>query len=459
MTTKISIIGAGSGAFSLSMIRDICLTPNLAGSTVSLMDIDPERLDAAYSVCRRYAEEVGFEVVLEKTLDLRPALQNAEFVINTALVAGHHRLREGWAIARRHGFNWGGSFHILYDEPFWINYYQFRLFESLVEDILEICPKAYLLLVANPVLAGITYLARRYPEARIVGLCHGFSEIYRIAELLGLDREGLTFEIPGVNHFVWCTRLYHNGRDVFPMLDRWIEEEAPGLWAAARGDRGGFGPKYADLYRRFGAIPIGDTAHWSGASWPLWYHSDEALERKWLPEGKPEAGWNGYFAHVEANAADFRRLAAEDPVRFGANPNAKVTDIFPPKLSGEPMIPIVESIACDIPRVIIGNIQNKGDFVPGIPRDFEVEIPTLVSKRGIQGIQTGGLPPALLAHALRDRVAPVNLELEAYRKGSRELLMQLMLMDPWARSLEQVRSFVEEVLALPYHGELREHYA
>ncbi|NLE43312.1 MAG: hypothetical protein GX620_01220, partial [Chloroflexi bacterium] len=40
MDTKISIIGAGSAVFSLSMIRDICLTPNLQGSTIMFMDID-----------------------------------------------------------------------------------------------------------------------------------------------------------------------------------------------------------------------------------------------------------------------------------------------------------------------------------------------------------------------------------------------------------------------------------
>jgi alpha-galactosidase len=450
MTTKISIIGAGSGAFSLSMIRDICLTPNLAGSTVSLMDIDPDRLDVAHSVCQRYAQELGFELMLEKTLDRRHSLRDAEFVINTALVAGHQRLREGWAIAQRYGFNWGGSFHVMYDEPFWINFYQLRLFESIIEDMLEICPEAYLLLVANPVLAGITYLTRMYPMARLVGLCHGFGDVYRVAETLGLGREGLTFEIPGVNHFVWCTRLYHNGRDVFPILDRWIAEEAPRL--RNEGKRAGsLPPKTVDLYQRFGAIPIGDTAHWSGASWPLWYHSDEATERRWMEE--PATGWNGYFTHVEKNAADFKYIARSD-----RDPVVKVTEYFPPRVSGEPMIPIVESISCDIPRVIIGNIQNRGDFVPGIPRDFEVEIPTLVSKRGIQGIQTGGLPPALLAHALRDRVAPVNLELEAYRRGSKELLTQLIMMDPWARSVGQVQAFVDEVLALPYHGELREHY-
>ncbi len=47
MAAKISLIGAGSAVFSLNLIRDICLTPNLAGSAISFMDIEPARLDAA----------------------------------------------------------------------------------------------------------------------------------------------------------------------------------------------------------------------------------------------------------------------------------------------------------------------------------------------------------------------------------------------------------------------------
>jgi alpha-galactosidase len=447
METKISIIGAGSGAFSLALIRDICLTPNLEGSTVSFMDIDPERLEAAYTLCRRYAQELSFELYLEKTLDRRESLQGADFVINTALAAGHHRLREGWEIARRYGYNWGGSFHVMYDEAFWINFYQFRLFESAIEDVLEICPQAWHLLVANPVLADITHLTRKYPNAKIVGLCHGFSGVYGVAEALGLDREHLTFEIPGVNHFVWLTHCYYKGEDIFPMLDRWIEEEVPKYRKEGKAPPG-LSLKAIDLYKRFGAVPIGDTAGWSGASWPVWYHSDEATEKRWGEE--PVAGWDGYFTYVAQNAAELKRVAGDDSI--------KVTDYFPPQVSGEPMVPIIESITCDIPRVVIGNIQNSGDFVPGVPRDFEVEIPTLVSKRGIQGIQTQGLPKPLLAHILRDRVAPVNLELEAYARGSRELLLQLILMDPWSRSEEQARGLLEEILALPYHVEMCQHY-
>ena len=89
MSTKISIIGAGSAVFSLSLIRDICLTPNLQGSTVSFMDIDQERLDAAHTLCQRYAAEVGIQLDLQKTTDRRASMQGADFVINTALVAGN----------------------------------------------------------------------------------------------------------------------------------------------------------------------------------------------------------------------------------------------------------------------------------------------------------------------------------------------------------------------------------
>ena len=448
MQTKITIIGAGSGAFSLSMIRDICLTPNLQGATVCFMDINAERLEAAYTLCRRYAEELGFALHLEKTLDRRVALEGADFVINTALAAPHERLRAGWAIAQRLGYNWGGSFHVMYDEAFWVNFYQLRLFESLIEDALQICPNAWHLQVANPVLAGITHLARKYPQARIVGLCHGFSGIYGVARTLGLDEpEHLTFEIPGVNHFVWCTHLYYKGQDVFPLLDRWIEEEAP-RWQAEDKRAPGLEPKIIDLYRRFHAIPIGDTAHWSGAAWPLWYHSDEQVEQRWREH--PVDGWNGYFEHVAKSAEEMQRVTAD--------PALKLTEHYPPKVSGEPMVPIIEAIACDIPRVAIGNIQNVGNFVPGIPADFEVEIPTLVSRRGIEGIQTQGLPRALLSHILRDRVAPVNLELEAYNTGSKELLFQLVMMDPWSRSEAQARQLIDEVLALPYHAEMRAHY-
>src|SRR5689334_8247671 len=108
MAHKISIIGAGSAVFSLSMVRDICLTPSLRGSTVSFMDVDQGRLDAIHALCRRYAEEIGITLDLHKTTERRESLQGADVVVNAALAAGHQHLRAGWEVARRYGFRWGG---------------------------------------------------------------------------------------------------------------------------------------------------------------------------------------------------------------------------------------------------------------------------------------------------------------------------------------------------------------
>jgi alpha-galactosidase len=448
MACKIALIGAGSAMFSLSLVRDLCLTPGLAASTVTFMDIDRERLDAVHTLCTRFAAEVGITLELERTTDRREALRDADFVINTALVTGHAHMRDGWEIARRHGYRFGGSLHVMHDEAFWINFHQFRLFDELTRDMLDICPDAWCLLVANPVYAGTTYLGRHYTPLKIVGLCHGFSGVYHLADELGIGREGLQFEIPGVNHFVWLTRLEQDGIDRLPLIDRWLAQKAPSYWQSCPPSND-LGPKPFDLYRRFGRFPIGDTANPGGGAWPWWYHTDAETERRWHED--PDWWWSQiYFASADRTVAEIRRLT-EDPA-------ARVTDVIAPQKSGEVMIDLIEAIVRDIPRRIVGNLLNTGDFVPGVPRDIAVEVPMQVDGRGVHGTVTTALPRAILARLWRDRVAPLETELAAYREGSRELLLQLILMDPFTRSLAQAQALLDDILALPYHEAMRRHY-
>ena len=448
MDIKISIIGAGSATFSLALVKDLCLTPNLEGSTVSFMDINEERLDSVHLLCKRYADEMNIRLGLEKTTDRRESLQDADFVINTALVVGHQGYREGWSIGFKHGYRFGGSYHIMHDEGFWINFYQLRLFDSIVNDTLDICPDAWYIKLANPVLAGTTYVCRKYKKLRMVGLCHGFGAIYHIAKVLGLETEDISFQIPGVNHFVWLTDFCHKGDDAYPLLDEWIEKEAPAHWEKSP-PSSDIGPKAVDLYRRFGVFPIGDTCTPGGGSWPWWYHTDDETERKW--EEDPKRWWRWV---LEPPAKD----EVAELMKVAQDRSTKVTSVFPPRRSGEIIVPLVESMACDMPRTLQVNIVNDGDFVPGVPRNFEVEIPGLVSEKGIQGIRPTRLPKPLIAHILRDRVAPVEVELEAYESGSREILLQLIMMDPWTRSEEQAKGLLDDMLALPRFEEMRQHY-
>ncbi|GHV70581.1 alpha-glucosidase [Spirochaetia bacterium] len=450
MGIKISIIGAGSSVFSLSLIRDLCTSKNLSGCRVSMMDIDEERLDNAFRLCTRYAAEVGSGIAISKTTNRIESLSGADFVINTALHVRYDLWKRGWSIAQGLGYRYGGSLHIMHDEAFWINFYQFALMESIYQDMQKVCPDAWYLLVANPVLAGITWLKRLHPDSKIVGLCHGYGGIYALADQLGLEREKIRYEVSGVNHLIWLTHFSYEGKDAFPLLDKWIAEKSEDYFENGCGLSSQTGPKAVDLYRRFGVYPIGDTGSPGGGAWGWWYHSDDATERRW----KDDPAWWFREIYFEANEKIVERIS-----KTANDPSARVSEIFPPlKESAEPMVPLIESLAFDIPRVMIVNIQNDGEYVPGLPKDFEVEIPALVSGSGVQGIRCKPLPKPVIAHILRDRIAPVEVELTAYTEGDYDMLLSLVLMDPWTKSEKQARSLLENILNQPELSQMKEHY-
>ena len=90
---KISIIGAGSGVFSLGLVKDLCLSDNLRESEVCFMDLNPERLDIVHGLAVRYAQELGTGMRFQKTQNREVALQDADFVINTASAKTHQAQR------------------------------------------------------------------------------------------------------------------------------------------------------------------------------------------------------------------------------------------------------------------------------------------------------------------------------------------------------------------------------
>ena len=127
--------------------------------------------------------------------------------------------------------------------------------------------------------------------------------------------------------------------------------------------------------------------------------------------------------------------------------------------SKEPMIPLIEALACDVERVVIVNVLNDKEYVQGVPRDFEVEIPALVSKKGIRGLHTDPLPKAVLSRMMHDRISTVEMELAAFENHDKNLLVDLIMMDPHNRTREQAEGFLEEILNLPYHTEMKEYFS
>lgn len=452
---KICIIGAGSAVFSVNLIKDICVNENFKNATVSLMDVNESRLEAIYGLCTRYTEEMQANIKVIKTTDRREAMQGADFVLNVALDYGHERYKQGIKVAYDNGYRFGGSLHVLHDEAFFINFYQLRLMESILLDVLDICPNAYYILVANPVQGGVTYLQRKYKDAKIIGMCHGYNGVYRMTNMIGLDKEGVNFEIAGVNHFIWLTSFRYKGQDGYKILDKWLEDNDGRLIPASYDVMNNYfsgadeiSLKAVDLYRRYGLLPIGDTASAGGGAWGWEYHTDDAIEDKF--ESKPYEWYQRYFKGCESGVANIKRVVEDKSIR--------VSDEFSQQISDEPMIPLMEGLMFDVKNTVVVNILNDGGYMKGLPTDYEVEIAAIVDKHGVHPIHNNGLPKPIMAHLLRDRIAPVEMELAAFENHSREYLVDLVLMDPWTRSRAQAEKLIDDIFNLPCNSEMKEYY-
>lgn len=454
MSCKICIIGAGSAVFSLNLIKDICVNSRFKGSTVSLMDINIERLEAIYGLCKRYADEMNLDINIIKTTDRCEAMQGADFVLNVALDYGHERFKQGIKTAYDNGYRFGGSLHVLHDEAFFINFHQLKLMEEILVDMLKICPKAYYIMVANPVQGGVTYLSRKYKDAKIIGMCHGYTGVYKLIKAMGLERSKLGFEIAGVNHFIWLTSFRYNGEDGYKLLNEWLDSHN-GLLVPDKKEFEKFGlaadeigAKAIDLYKKFGLFPIGDTASPGGGAWGWEYHTDSETQEKY--QSDPLKWYERYFKGCDESVANIKRVVEDKSI--------KVSDVFSSVASDEPMIPLIEGLAYDTDNKVVVNILNDGGYMKGLPTDYEVEIAARVDKNGVHPIHNNGLPKPIMAHLLRDRIAPVETELAAFENHSKELLIDLVMMDPWTKSKKQAEKLIDDIFALPCNADMKEYY-
>src|SRR6185295_11472695 len=87
--TKIAFIGAGSTVFAKNLLGDILSFPELANASISLMDIDPERLKTSEIVAHKVAEVFDAHPTIEATLDRRRALDGADYAISMFQVGGY----------------------------------------------------------------------------------------------------------------------------------------------------------------------------------------------------------------------------------------------------------------------------------------------------------------------------------------------------------------------------------
>lgn len=443
---KIAVVGAGSATFSLGLVKDLCLTPNLAGSMVHFMDVDADRLDMITKLAQRYSNELSSDLQIDNTLDLRTALTDADFVINTASAISHYHQRDMRELTAKYGYYYGR-----------VNlgaYKNLQLMLSVAHEMEETCPDAWLIQSGNPVYEGCTLMTRE-TDIKVCGLCHGHYGVYGIARVLGLDVDdmsNLTWEAPGLNHNIWLTHFYYKGQDAYPLLDRWIEEKGEEYWRTHVADRTHdiqMSRGTIHQYQMFGLMPIGDTPRRGG--W--WYHTDIETKKHWFgePWGGPdtELARPFYVQNLEKKMAQIHQVANDS--------KASVVAVFGAQKTREQQVPIIDGLVNNNEGYFQVNVPNYG-ALPGVPDDVVVEVPALVNKKGIQPIRVEPLPEKIMYEQILPEWLDMERELLAFKTGDRTMLLWNVLESQQTQSYDQAVGVLEELLAMSGHEDMNEHY-
>jgi alpha-galactosidase len=418
MPPRIVFIGAGSVEFTKNLLGDILTFPELATSEIVLHDIDAERLQTADAIARWTSDAVGATPTISSTLDRRAALHGADYVINMIQVGGHDATLIDLDLPLRHGLRQtigdtlgiGGIFRALRTIPVML---------AIAGDMEAECPDAWLLNYTNPMAMLCWAVYDGSSVDRVVGLCHSVQgTTRRLAELVGVPFEEVTFLGAGINHQSFILRFERDGENLYPLLDAAIVRD-PELARTVR----------VELYKRFGYFPTESSEH-SAEYVPWFMRHDDAIERFriWV---------NEYAQRSEDNLREYEQIRAALAAGEG----------FEVDRSLEYASLIIHSIETGTERVVYGNVRNSG-LIENLPEDCCVELPCLVDRAGVQPTHVGVLPPQLAA--LNRTFANVcELTVRAALEGDVEHVHHAAMLDPNTAAslrLDEIETLVDELL-------------
>ncbi len=478
---KIALIGAGSAALSVRLVNDLCKESNLAGSLVSLMDVDEQRLKTIYELGVRYTRELGAKLTIEQTSELEKAIADADFVINTALVGGHHWMEVIRQIGEANGYYRGidsQEFNMVSDYNTLSNFNQLEFFIKIGHTVAKLAPNAWLLQTANPVFEGTTLIARE-TNAKVVGFCDGSHRVFDVIEKLGLPSHEVDWQVAGFNHAIWLNRFNYKGSNAYSLLDQWIERHAKD-WKPSNPFDDYFSPVAIDMYKFYGLFPIGDTVR--NGSWK--YNRDLATKQQWYgqPWGGPdsELGWNWYNNKLRVTMNLLEKIANDNKFRLTDRHSyevlfakldfqdellselKKLAEILAdPERTSEnlPHVPFISALTGGQKARLILNVLNTPRIINDIPEDVVVEVPVQVDSDGVHAEQVNPpLPKRITRFYLYPRMVRMELSLEAFITGDIRILEEVLERDPRTRSSKQVKKVLDEIMALPFNRTMREHY-
>jgi len=436
MTGKLVIVGGGG--FRTPLVYRALLDDerDTGIDTVTLVDVDAERLDAIGRVLAQQAERHAGErrpPRIETTEHLDEALDGASFVFSAVRVGG----LEGRVADERAALDLG----LLGQETTGPGGLAFGLRTiptavALAEAVRSRAPEAWVINFTNP--AGmITEAMQSVLGDRVIGICDspmGLAE--RARRALAIDGAA-AIDYAGLNHLGWLQGLRVDGVDRLPEL----LADAAALEGTEEGQLFG-----AEWIATIGAMPNEYLFYY--------YFTRDAIES--IRGGAETRGefllhqqhdfYRAVAAAPSGALGEWNRVRLERNATYmrearGAGNERDETDIEDGGYE-RVAVALMAAIARGEPARLILNVRN-GDTLPGLPADAVVEVPCDVDAGGPRALAVTALSGDRLG-LVQQVKAVERLTIAAALEGSPRLAVEALALHPLVDSVTVARQLLAE---------------
>jgi len=424
--SKIAFIGAGSFGFTRKLVNDVLTFALLKDATISLMDIDAERLDYIKRACDRIVAEGDYPAKVEATTDRAEALRGADAVVCTILAGGVDIWRYDIEIPKKHGVDTNvgdtrgpsGIFRALRTIPVMLD---------ICRDMERHCPDAILLNYTNP-MAMLCRAMQRETEIKVTGLCHSVQgTASMLARWIGAPKEEVTYLCAGINHQAWYLEYEWNGGDAYPLIRKAMEEEEVYNEEIVRNE----------MFLHLGYYVTESSGHNSEYNW--WFRKRPELIEKYCTHG---TGWNpGLYAYILNQYAEREATWKGEMQKWIEN--EEPLDL---RRGEEYAAAIISAYVGGDSYRFNGNVPNRG-LITNLPEDVCVEVPVFADRQGFNPVHVGTLPPQCAA-LNNISVAVEEMAVEACLSGDPTMVFHAIAYDPLTAavlSLPEIKAMVNEM--------------
>ena len=370
---KIVTIGGGSSYTPELMEGFIKRYDELPIREIWLVDIEDgkEKLEIVGAMAQRMWDASPYDVKVHLTLDRREALKDADFVTTQFRVGllnarvKDERIPFSYGMLGQETNGAGGIFKAFRTIP---------VILSIVEDMKELCPDAWLINFTNP-SGMVTEAVMKYGKwDKVIGLCNlATCVMIEEPETIGKTADQLIYKFAGLNHFHWHKVYDEHGNEVTQQIIDAMYEGANGGIPANIHDV----PYFKEQLDEMKMIPC---------DYHRYYYRQEEMLKHGLEE----------YSTIGTRAQQVKQTE-EELFELYKNPEL---DHKPEQLAkrggahySDAACETIASIYANKNTHIVVTTRNNG-AVPDLPPEAAVEVSAYIGATGAKAIAFGPFQPA-----------------------------------------------------------------